>query len=590
MPKKMHYSDSVFVPMCADFIHVGHINILDGAAKHGKVVVLLMTDAAMMTYKRSPRMNYDQRKAIISSFKQVVGVLPCTGPGDYEEKINIHQPGFFYHGDDWKCGPQKKAREQVIAAVAKYGGQMIEPAYTKQVSSTTLQGMFEASLGESKHLGILVRAALNDIKRTERVATAEMGIGEEVLKNIIDGKELDGQTLDTVCRTLSHHYPISRKHLLVDPDKSKEGVWIMTSKETQKSERVFDRTNANQDTTPYYRYMDTATSLQSPFKPELIEELVVVEDNDPLNPKVVMNNGHLLGQLTFFIGEVNYYCTVRGVRHCVPMKTGDSCLISPYVPHSFTSRGGYAAIIACTFSGYVRDVLGDLVHNNPVDMLKAAGDMRFPHTVLASRIERFSERLGLTKPEIRDRLVNGSRCGRTFKPLLVDSVLAGNVHIPGAESVVEELCSILNVQKSDLHAAEMEQKDEVTYQSGPTEPPSRTRCYPLASSKHTPDVGGYEMYLRGEHATTSQYFTYLYNYGAESVTMEWGSCTHQLKQGDSACIRPFTKYTLSSAGENMAKIIVMKIPGSVNLSVMNEVALFAPEGAVKMSATTQKWF
>ena len=58
--------------------------------------------------------------------------------------------------------------------------------------------------------------------------------------------------------------------------------------------------------------MDTATSALAPFKPELIEELVVVTDDEPLNPLVVMNKGHLLGQLTVFIGPVNFYCTVRG--------------------------------------------------------------------------------------------------------------------------------------------------------------------------------------------------------------------------------------------------------------------------------------
>jgi len=55
-------SDAVFVPMCADFVHIGHIHILDGAASHGRVVVLLMTDEAMMSYKRSPRMTYEHRK------------------------------------------------------------------------------------------------------------------------------------------------------------------------------------------------------------------------------------------------------------------------------------------------------------------------------------------------------------------------------------------------------------------------------------------------------------------------------------------------------------------------------------------------
>ena len=43
---------SAFVTMCADGFHHGHINILEKAKKYGKVIVGLMTDSAILTYKK----------------------------------------------------------------------------------------------------------------------------------------------------------------------------------------------------------------------------------------------------------------------------------------------------------------------------------------------------------------------------------------------------------------------------------------------------------------------------------------------------------------------------------------------------------
>ena len=42
----------VFVSMCVDGLHHGHINILKKANKFGKVVVGLMTDAGIKSYKK----------------------------------------------------------------------------------------------------------------------------------------------------------------------------------------------------------------------------------------------------------------------------------------------------------------------------------------------------------------------------------------------------------------------------------------------------------------------------------------------------------------------------------------------------------
>ena len=54
----------VYVPMVADYIHHGHINILNEAKKYGKIIVGLMTDSAAASYKKLPLLTFDERKFI----------------------------------------------------------------------------------------------------------------------------------------------------------------------------------------------------------------------------------------------------------------------------------------------------------------------------------------------------------------------------------------------------------------------------------------------------------------------------------------------------------------------------------------------
>ena len=44
----------VYVGMSADILHKGHINLLNEANKYGKVVVGLLSDEAIESYKRKP--------------------------------------------------------------------------------------------------------------------------------------------------------------------------------------------------------------------------------------------------------------------------------------------------------------------------------------------------------------------------------------------------------------------------------------------------------------------------------------------------------------------------------------------------------
>ena len=59
----------VYVGMSVDIIHHGHLNIINEAKKLGKVIIGLLTDEAIASYKRLPFIPFNQRKNIIESIK-----------------------------------------------------------------------------------------------------------------------------------------------------------------------------------------------------------------------------------------------------------------------------------------------------------------------------------------------------------------------------------------------------------------------------------------------------------------------------------------------------------------------------------------
>jgi len=127
----------VYVGMSADLIHPGHINIIREAEKLGDVIVGLLTDKAIASYKRLPFMSYDQRKEVIENIKGVSKVVPQDSL-DYSGNLEMIKPDFVVHGDDWKEGVQSKTRKQVIDCLSKWGGELIEVLYTQDISSTQL--------------------------------------------------------------------------------------------------------------------------------------------------------------------------------------------------------------------------------------------------------------------------------------------------------------------------------------------------------------------------------------------------------------------------------------------------------------------
>ena len=127
----------VYVGMVADILHHGHINILVIAHSKGDVTVGLLTDEAVSSYKRTPVVPYKNRKGVISSIRYVKDVIP-QNTLDYTENLLLLKPDIVVHGSDWRIGPQQKTRKKVIDTLSEWGGVLVEPEYTRGISTSDI--------------------------------------------------------------------------------------------------------------------------------------------------------------------------------------------------------------------------------------------------------------------------------------------------------------------------------------------------------------------------------------------------------------------------------------------------------------------
>jgi phosphoenolpyruvate mutase len=182
----------VYVGMSADIVHSGHMNILKEASNYGDVIVGLLTDKAIASYKRLPYMKYDQRKSVVENIKGVSEVIP-QDTLDYTYNLEKIKPEFVVHGDDWKEGVQSKIRQKVIDTILKWGGTLIEPSYTDGISSTKINALLK-EIGITPDVRRSRLRRLIDSKPIVRIMEVHNALSGLIIENIklSNGNEYDG--------------------------------------------------------------------------------------------------------------------------------------------------------------------------------------------------------------------------------------------------------------------------------------------------------------------------------------------------------------------------------------------------------------
>jgi phosphoenolpyruvate phosphomutase len=172
----------VYVAMSADLIHHGHINIINEARKLGEVIVGVLTDKAVASYKRLPHMPFEQRKIIVENIKGVSAVV-AQETLDYVPNLRKIKPDFVVHGDDWKTGVQRKIRQWVIDVLAEWGGKLVEPKYTEGISSTKLNQAVK-EIGTTPEIRSKKLRRLIEAKDMVRFLEAHNGLSALIVENI----------------------------------------------------------------------------------------------------------------------------------------------------------------------------------------------------------------------------------------------------------------------------------------------------------------------------------------------------------------------------------------------------------------------
>ena len=127
----------VYLPMSAEIVHYGHINVINKAAKFGKVIVGLLTDSAIAEFERVPHLTFEQRKNVVENIKGVDSVI-AQETFSIESNINSLNPDYFVHGDVWHKRSEASSREKVVEILNKAKVELIEIPYTHGISSAIL--------------------------------------------------------------------------------------------------------------------------------------------------------------------------------------------------------------------------------------------------------------------------------------------------------------------------------------------------------------------------------------------------------------------------------------------------------------------
>jgi cytidyltransferase-like protein len=116
---------------CGDLFHYGHLRQLEMCREYcDYLIVGILTDQAIASYKRLPIIPYPWRVAIYEALKCVDKVVPQASR-DPTENLELLRPDILFHGDDWEDFPGKDWIEA-------HGGQAIKTPYFYPLSTTRI--------------------------------------------------------------------------------------------------------------------------------------------------------------------------------------------------------------------------------------------------------------------------------------------------------------------------------------------------------------------------------------------------------------------------------------------------------------------
>ncbi|MCM1508416.1 MAG: phosphoenolpyruvate mutase [Ruminococcus flavefaciens] len=201
---------TVYMCFSTDMIHSGHIAIIRKAEKLGKLIVGVLSDEAVISYKRFPLLPFEERKTMFENISGVYEVVEQRTLS-YRENLEKYQPTYVVHGDDWVSGFQKPIRDEVCSVLASYGGQLVEYPYSNDDKYQELEKRARTELSTPDIRRARLKKELA-MKGTITAMEAHSGLTGLIVENTIveengGARQFDAMWISSLCDSTAKGKP-----------------------------------------------------------------------------------------------------------------------------------------------------------------------------------------------------------------------------------------------------------------------------------------------------------------------------------------------------------------------------------------------
>ena len=201
---------TAYTCFCTGVIHEGHLNILREARRCGKVIVGALSDRALIRYNRFPTASQEERLRLYRSLEGVDSVV-LQDDMLYEDVLSLIRPDYVVHGDNWRTGPERTIRDQVVKKLEAMGGALIEVPYTNNESVRKIDRQLREKLAMPEYRRRRLRQLLGLCPVVKAIETHSGLTGLIAEKTVVaqDGRldQFDAMWVSSLCDSTAKGKP-----------------------------------------------------------------------------------------------------------------------------------------------------------------------------------------------------------------------------------------------------------------------------------------------------------------------------------------------------------------------------------------------
>ena len=201
---------TVYMCFSTEYIHSGHVAILNKARRLGRLIIGILSDEAVSSFKRYPLIPFEERKAL---FENMAGVEKVVAQDTLSYADNLRQlkPDYVVHGNDWCEGFQQPIRQEVIDVLNEYGGKLVEYPYSNNPMYKELDAAHraEASMPDVRRGRLRKLINMKGLVTAMEAHSGITGLIVEKTKVLQDGKtyQFDAMWVSSLCDSTAKGKP-----------------------------------------------------------------------------------------------------------------------------------------------------------------------------------------------------------------------------------------------------------------------------------------------------------------------------------------------------------------------------------------------